>query len=79
VNVFTALPISINGLGVREGTTVFFLTHVGVSAELAIAFSLSWFGLVIASAGIGAIVYLRGGDVDALAGERVKHGSPTPL
>ena len=72
VNVFSALPISINGLGVREGTTVFFLTHVGVPAELAVAFSLSWFGLVLASAGVGALVYLRGDDVDVLTNEHAK-------
>ena len=35
-----ALPISINGLGVREGAFVFFFTKIGVSKEEAFAVGL---------------------------------------
>jgi hypothetical protein len=35
-----ALPISINGLGVREGAFVFFFTQTGVSKEKALALGL---------------------------------------
>ena len=35
-----ALPISINGLGVREGAFVFFFTQAGVSKEKALAVGL---------------------------------------
>lgn len=59
VNVFAALPISINGLGVREGTTVYFLTHVGVAVETATALALLSSGLVVLSGLVGGLVYLR--------------------
>lgn len=69
VNILTAIPISLNGLGVREGGYVFFLSHVGVARESAIAFALTWFGVVLASGLAGAVVYLthgtRGRDLDA--------------
>jgi glycosyltransferase 2 family protein len=58
VNVMAAIPVSLNGLGVREGGYVFFLAHVGVPRESAIAFALTWFAVVMLSAGIGGVVYL---------------------
>ena len=62
VNIFSSLPISMNGLGIREGGYVFFLTHVGVAREAAIAFALLWFGIVLASAVVGGVlVVARGG------------------
>jgi uncharacterized membrane protein YbhN (UPF0104 family) len=52
------LPISIGGIGVREGTLVFFFSIFGLSSELALALALlvylsnivvaipgAWFGL----------------------------------
>jgi glycosyltransferase 2 family protein len=62
VNIFSSLPISVNGLGIREGGYVFFLTHVGVARESAIAFALLYFGIVLASAVVGGVlVVVRGG------------------
>lgn len=61
VNVFSALPISWNGLGVREGGYVFFLAHIGVARESAIAFALAWFAIVILAGLVGGAVYLRRG------------------
>jgi glycosyltransferase 2 family protein len=53
------IPISISGLGVREGAFVLFFGFVGVKPEAAAAISLSWF--ISASAGslIGLIEYLK--------------------
>jgi uncharacterized membrane protein YbhN (UPF0104 family) len=65
VNLASSLPVSLNGIGVREGGTVFFLTHVGVAEEAAIAFALVWLGILIAAGLVGGIVYLsrrRAGD-----------------
>jgi glycosyltransferase 2 family protein len=59
VNVFASLPISVNGLGVRESAYVFFLTHVGIDSASAIAFAFLWFGLVLLAGAVGGIVYLR--------------------
>jgi hypothetical protein len=59
VNIFSALPISVNGLGVRESATVFFLSHIGVAREQSVAFALLWFAIVAASGLCGGVVYLR--------------------
>lgn len=59
VNIFSSLPISVNGLGVREGGYVFFLAHIGLPRESAIAFALLWFALVLLSGLCGGTVYLR--------------------
>ena len=58
VNIFSALPISINGLGVREGGFVYFLSHIGLPREAAVAFALLWFALVLLSGLCGGAVYL---------------------
>jgi uncharacterized membrane protein YbhN (UPF0104 family) len=53
------IPISISGLGVREGAFVLFFGFIGVKPEAAAAISLSWF--ITASAGslIGLIEYVK--------------------
>ncbi len=54
VAVFIALPISINGLGVREGLGVYFYGLIGIGDEL--AFSISFLAYLI-----GVVVSLIGG------------------
>lgn len=57
--LFTMLPISISGLGVREGAFVLFFGLIGVKPEVATAISLAWF-ITISTAGIwGLIEYIR--------------------
>ncbi len=58
VNIMTAVPISWNGLGVREGGYVFFLSHIGVGRDSAIAFALLWFAVVMLAGLVGGCVYL---------------------
>jgi uncharacterized membrane protein YbhN (UPF0104 family) len=58
VNIMAAVPVSLNGLGVREGGYVYFLAHVGVSRDSAIAFALAWFGVVMLAGAVGGLVYL---------------------
>lgn len=70
VNIFSAAPISVNGLGIREGGYVFFLTHVGIARESAIAFALSYFGIVLGSGLIGGAIILVRGRVRASATSR---------
>ncbi len=65
VNILTAIPVSLNGLGVREGGYAFFLSHIGVARESAIAFALTWFGVVLVCGLVGAVVYLAHGRRDA--------------
>jgi glycosyltransferase 2 family protein len=58
VNIMAAIPVSLNGLGVREGGYVFFLAHIGIARESAIAFALSWFAVVMLAGVAGGCVYL---------------------
>ena len=58
VNVMAAIPVSLNGLGVREGGYVYFLSHVGVPRDSAVAFALSWFAVVMLAGAVGGAVYL---------------------
>ncbi|MCL4384995.1 MAG: flippase-like domain-containing protein [Cyanobacteria bacterium] len=56
--VFTAIPISIGGLGVRENTIVFMLTRFGISGSDAVAFSLFILFVFILNAIAGGVIYL---------------------
>ena len=58
VNIMAAIPVSLNGLGVRESGYVFFLSHIGVSRDSAIAFALTWFAVVMLAGAVGGIVYV---------------------
>jgi uncharacterized protein (TIRG00374 family) len=58
VGTFSALPISLNGLGLREGGYVFMLTSIGVSKEQAIAFGLLWFIIVALDSLIGGLIFV---------------------
>ncbi len=52
------LPVSVNGLGVREGTFVGYLTQIGISKESAVALSLIGAVLVMVFSMSGAAAYL---------------------
>ena len=58
VGVFSALPISLNGIGLREGGYLFLLRHIEISAEKAIAFGLLWFIIVALDSLIGGLVFI---------------------
>jgi len=57
VLVVLQLPISINGIGVRESLYVFFLGLVGVSGPAAIAFSWIDFGMTVVMGLAGGLVF----------------------
>lgn len=59
--VIMMVPISIAGLGVREGAFVLFFTQQGVSTENALLLSLLFFGLTVVIALVGGIIFLWGG------------------
>ncbi|MEW6682937.1 MAG: lysylphosphatidylglycerol synthase transmembrane domain-containing protein [Nitrospirota bacterium] len=58
IAVATMIPVSLNGLGVREGAFVFFLAQVGVPEAQALSLALLWLGVVIASSLVGGLVWL---------------------
>jgi uncharacterized membrane protein YbhN (UPF0104 family) len=60
VGLMTALPISVSGVGVREGAMVWILGSYGVTDTLGVALGLLWFSVTVATGLIGGLVYLLG-------------------
>lgn len=58
VGIFSALPISLNGIGLREGGYLFLLQLIDVSSEKAVAFGLLWFIIVVLESLIGGVVFI---------------------
>ena len=60
--VFSMVPLSLSGLGIREGVFIFLFTKAGVSREAALSMSLIWFMVVAAVSMAGAFEYVRRGE-----------------
>jgi uncharacterized membrane protein YbhN (UPF0104 family) len=60
VTLLTLLPVSLNGMGIREGATVVFLAPLGVPEGTAVSLALLWFLVFTAAGLIGGGVYLCG-------------------
>lgn len=74
VSIFSALPISFAGLGIREVGYVYLLSEMtGVPRDTAVAFSVLWLGVLLISTLAGALVFLASGD--PLPGRRVQPSS----
>lgn len=58
VSVITMLPVSLNGIGVREASYVFFFKELGIPDELAVTVSLLFFFLVTLSSVVGGVFWL---------------------
>ncbi len=57
VSLLTVLPVSFNGMGIREATTVLFLTPLGVSESTALCLAFLWFCVLAAGSLLGGVVY----------------------
>ncbi len=60
MSVVSMLPISIAGLGLREGSAVYLFTKVGMDTAGALSLSLLWFAVTALCSGLGGIVFLFG-------------------
>ena len=60
VCLFMMLPISVNGVGVREGSLVLLLGAVGVEPAQALALGLVWFAVTIAAGFLGGPSQIAG-------------------
>ena len=58
VSVATMVPISLNGLGVREGAYVYFLAQAGIAASQALAFAILWLILITSISVLGGIGWI---------------------
>jgi len=63
INILSSLPISWNGLGVRENGYLFFLAPQYLSREHAIAFGVMWLLAMAISSAIGALVLVFSKDL----------------
>jgi len=61
LSVLTALPISVGGIGVREGGYLYFLGRVGVPEPAAIAVGLVLWLVTLAGGVVGGLVFLVSG------------------
>jgi len=57
ISFLLVLPISLSGLGVREGGYVYLFAQAGVPAPLALAMSLLFYALNVATGLIGGVLY----------------------
>lgn len=58
VTLLTLVPISLNGLGIREGGFVFFLGQIGIARAEALSLSLLVFGLTLLFSVAGGICFI---------------------
>ncbi len=57
ISFLLVLPISLSGLGVREGAYIYLFSQAGVPPSLALAISLSIYAVTVATGLIGALIY----------------------
>jgi uncharacterized membrane protein YbhN (UPF0104 family) len=69
VSILTLLPISLNGMGLREGGTVVLLAPLGIDSAKAVTLSLLIFAVYTAASLGGGIFYLLGRSPRFEAGE----------
>ena len=61
LSIVAALPISLNGLGVREGSYVYFLRHLGIRDSIAVTIGLLWWTMTILAGLVGGLVFVASG------------------
>lgn len=57
ISALSLLPISFNGLGIREGGYIFFFSQIGLNMTQAVSASLVFFVLVVLTSLIGGIAF----------------------
>lgn len=60
VTLLTLVPVSVNGMGVREGATVVLLAALGVAAAPALGLALLWFAAFAVPSLVGVFPYILG-------------------
>ncbi len=59
ISIISAVPISISGLGVREGAFVLLFGMVGIKSEVAMTVSFCWFLSTVIAGSIGLYYYFK--------------------
>ncbi|MDD5281970.1 MAG: lysylphosphatidylglycerol synthase transmembrane domain-containing protein [Candidatus Omnitrophica bacterium] len=71
IGAITLLPVSMGGLGLREGLYVVYFAKAGVIKQLALAMSLLSFSFIVFSGAIGGIIYVL-----TVHHRRLQHNQP---
>ena len=58
VDIVAMLPVSLSGVGLREGGLLFFLSQLGVGPEQAVACGTLWLVIVVVSGLVGGLVFV---------------------
>jgi glycosyltransferase 2 family protein len=58
ITALAMLPVSVAGLGVREGGVIYFFAKVGVDPATALGMSLVWFSLTLVVSCLGGLAFL---------------------
>jgi uncharacterized membrane protein YbhN (UPF0104 family) len=61
VSAVASIPISLSGIGLREGGYIYFLSQIGIDQPSAVAYGGLWFLVIVANSVIGGIVFLASG------------------
>lgn len=75
VSLLTLLPISVNGMGVREQGTIVFLAPLAIDASSATTLAFLWFAVSVAVSLLGGLVYLFGAYPKAETAPAVNEGT----
>ena len=61
VSALSSIPITLSGIGLREGGYLWFLQRIGIAQANAIAYGVLWFLVLVASSLVGGVVFLLSG------------------
>jgi uncharacterized membrane protein YbhN (UPF0104 family) len=61
ISLMTALPVSVSGLGVREGGYLYFLTRINLDDSIAVTVGLLWFAVTVLAGLIGGALFFASG------------------
>src|SRR5581483_7781695 len=74
ITLLTLVPVSLNGMGVREGGMVLFLAPLGIGQATAVSLAFLWFCVFTVASLCGGAVYLLG-SFSLRPEEQPDHGS----
>ncbi len=61
VSALAAIPITLSGIGLREGGYLLFLQKIGVPQASAVAYGALWFLVIVVSSLLGGVVFVASG------------------
>jgi len=61
ISVMTAVPLSVAGIGVREGGYLYFLGRINVDDSIAVTLGLLWFAVTVMAGLVGGALFLASG------------------